>query len=262
MNPIIDALAQHGFVLVPTELHVDDAWAFVEALMGERPRMVERQPIRPMEGGRSFASTRGFTPLHTDSQDYLGEPPGLQVMTCRRPAATGGETILLDGRALLARIEADDAALHRALFETTREHRFYFGDVTAPTVRRDAAGRCVWTHSPIPASDDVALKFAPWLERAAKKHIAVRAGETLIVDNHRMLHGRTAFEGSEREFLRLLAWMPRPTADILAETRLRIVLEMLTGTPPAKLAAREGLAEPELYAWRTKALAAARDALR
>jgi hypothetical protein len=35
------------------------------------------------------------------------------------------------------------------------------------------------------------------------------------------------------------------------------VLELLTGVPPARLAAREGISEAELYVWRSRALAAA-----
>ena len=35
------------------------------------------------------------------------------------------------------------------------------------------------------------------------------------------------------------------------------MLELVTGVPPAKLAAREGISEAELYAWRSRALAAA-----
>jgi hypothetical protein len=82
---------------------------------------------------------------------------------------------------------------------------------------------------------------------------AVRTGETLVVDNHRMLHGREAFDDPTRDFTRLLAWMPADPK----RHRLDVVLELLTGVPPAKLAAREGITEAELYAWRSRALAAA-----
>lgn len=95
----------------------------------------------------------------------------------------------------------------------------------------------------------------------------------LLVDNHRMLHGRTAFTG-EREFVRLLAWLPgslrehprygaRVTRSATArgDARLSAVLELVLGASPARLAAREGITEAELYAWRTKVFAVARAAL-
>jgi hypothetical protein len=108
------------------------------------------------------------------------------------------------------------------------------------------------------------------LEREPVIELAVETGQTLVVDNHRMLHGRTAFAGTDRDFVRVLAWFAEPLAphprhrarpvDDLG--RLAVVLEMLTGVAPARLAAREGVSEAELYAWRNRALAAALAALR
>jgi hypothetical protein len=109
-----------------------------------------------------------------------------------------------------------------------------------------------------------------------------------------MLHGRHGFTGP-REFVRLLAWIQlesppsthraraeavaRATSDRLADApdpvrrrlglvaspepskRLAIVLEMLRGTPPGVLAARERIPEPDLYRMRDAALAAAESSL-
>jgi len=233
-----------------------DPWLAIEQLVQARPAMVELQPIRPRPDGRSFASTSGFTPFHTDSQDYLGVSPDLQVMICRKAAARGGESRLLDGDALLARLARDQPALHHALHTVVRTHRFYFGEVVGPTVAAKQGYARVWTHSPLPPTDDVGLALARELEREPVIEIPVQTGQILLVDNHRMLHGRNAFADDDREFVRLLAWT------YAEERRLRVVLELLAGTPPAKLAAREGITEAELYAWRSRALGAARDALR
>src|SRR4051794_29409997 len=54
------------------EQAVASPFAFAERVLGVAPLLVERQPIRPIEGGRSFASSRADTPLHTDSQMFLG----------------------------------------------------------------------------------------------------------------------------------------------------------------------------------------------
>lgn len=283
-------IEQRGFALLPkgpaSAGAVDatvDPWSLVESLTGERPLVLERQPIRPIESGRSFASTRVFTPLHTDSQDLVGTPPGLQVMFCRRAAPHGGETILLDTWALLGAIERSDPSLYRALFSEVRSIPFYFGTVRSTTVARKG-GALVFTWSPMPPEDAIGRALAAHLERAPVQSIAVATGDTLLVDNHRMLHGRRAFEGNERELTRLLAWMRVPFASpsallSSADTwgprlqsanhdrspavgpRLAVVLEMLTGVPPAKLAAREGVSEATLYGWRTEALSAAERAL-
>jgi hypothetical protein len=250
-----DELAARGYAVVPAPARTtDDAWAYVHELVGERPEMVERQPIRPV-GGRSFASSSAFTPFHTDSQDYRGGSPGLQVMVCRRAARAGGETRLVDGWALIDRIARTDPALHEALTRTPRRHRFYFGDVIAPSVC-ERRGQRAWTHSPMPPGDAIGVALARELDREPVIEVAVATGEVLVVDNHRMLHGRAAFDDRERDFVRFLAWMPARTCRELA-----VVIEMMTGVPPARLAEREGVTEAELYRWRTLAMDAAEAAL-
>ncbi len=262
-------LAARGYAVVPGAREPDEPWAFISDLLGVRPEMAERQPIRPVPGGRSFAGSAVFTPLHTDSQDFLGAPPGIQVMVCRRAAPSGGETRLVDGWALLERLERTDRALFDALLGVPRLHRFYFGDVTRPTVA-ETRGHLVWTHSPMPPADPIGAALARELPLEPVIELAVRTGETLVVDNHRMLHGRAAFDGGERDFVRVLAWLPEPLAchpryraahPPGPPGRLAVVLELLTGVPPARLAAREGVSEAELYEWRNRALEAATAAL-
>ena len=249
----MNGLWQAGYAIVASrDRDAREPWSLVEELVGTRPTMVERQPIRPMTNGRSFASTTVFTPFHTDSQDYRAAPPRLQVMICKHAAATGGETRLLDGAALLGRLQRENPRLYDQLLSVPRLHRFYFGDVTRPTVVVHA-DHIMWTHSPLPPTDAIGEALAVELERERVITLTVKPGEALLVDNHRMLHGREAFDDPQRDFMRLLAWLPGNAK----RERLDIVLELLTGVPPAKLAAREGISEQELYAWRSRALSAA-----
>jgi gamma-butyrobetaine dioxygenase len=157
----------------------------------------------------------------------------------------------------------------------------------------------VFTHSPMASDDDIGRGSAPWLERAPRIELRVETDEVMVVDNHRMLHGRRAFEDPQRRFLRLLVWTGIPAAaperlheavaaahdqlarslegqpsavrdawlggpavtDPEAERRLRIVLELLRGASPGVLARRHGVPEPELYRWRDAVLRAAQEAL-
>ncbi|APR84348.1 Hypothetical protein A7982_09697 [Minicystis rosea] len=296
-------IAAHGFTIVRAdipELAPSEAarapWDFAERLLGERPRMVERQPIKAVPGGRSFASSTGPAPLHTDSQMHAGAPPNLQVMACVRAADRGGEHVLVDGWALLDRIRAGDPDLYRALFDVPRRIPFVFGDVFGPTVAL-RGGFLAITHAPfLPPGDPIAARLAPWIDAAPRSEPITGPGEILIADNHRMLHGRRGFDGGAREYVRLLVWTSTEIAthpdhrahaasiatslathlasaspaarrrlglapSSPAERRLALVLEMLRGYPPGILAARERIPEPELYRMRDAALAAAAAAL-
>src|SRR3954463_12489056 len=86
-------------------------FSFAARLLGVEPLLVERQPIRPVPEGRSFASTRRDTPLHTDSQMFLHMPAAIQVLVCVKAAPRGGESVLVDGARLLDRLEHDDPSL-------------------------------------------------------------------------------------------------------------------------------------------------------
>jgi len=280
-------------------LAVEDAarapWAFAERLLGERPRLVERQPIKAVPGGTSFASNSAPTPLHTDSQMFAGAPPGVQVMACLGAAERGGEHLFVDGWALCAEVRARDAELYRLLFEAPRRIPFVFGDVFGPTVAL-RGGAVAFTHSPMPPRGDrIAERLAPFVDAAPRIAVRTAAGEILVADNHRVLHGRRGFAGGAREHTRLLVWLAAPhdaPPELLArasgvaaatsvrlagappavlrrlglalpstDRRLGVVLEMLRGVPPGVLARREGIPEPELYRMRDAALAAAEAAL-
>lgn len=266
---------------LPPEEAMHSPWVFAEKLLGEAPRMVERQPIKAVPHGRSFASSAGPTPFHTDSQWYAGGPPDLQVMVCITPAEEGGEHLFLDGTKLLDTIRLTSPDFYRQVFEVERRCSFVFGDVIGPIAAMHA-GRFAITHAPfVDPSDALGLHFMSWVDSVSthsQLRFATRKGEVLVADNRRMLHGREAFRG-DREYVRLLVWTKsdRSAPSVhrtmaaghakpvktppLDERRLLIVLAMLRGVPPGVLSAREGIAEPMLYRMRDEALSAASKAL-
>jgi gamma-butyrobetaine dioxygenase len=257
-----------------------DPWAAATALLGERPLLLEKQPIRAVPGGRSFASGSMAAPFHSDSQQCLGVPPHVQVMACRNAASAGGESLYLDTWSVLERIAAEDPDLLGGLFETSRSFPFVFGDLRGTTLSL-RGGSLVFTHTAFPEADDaVAARLWPYLERVPAIEVRALAGDVIVIHNHRMLHGRRAFDDPRREFVRLLVWRHAPylapaawqgrarveggesAADPEARRRLGVVLELLRGVPPGMLSLREGISEPQLYSWRDAALATALRALR
>ena len=174
-----------------------DPWGVTESLFDAPVCMVERQPIRPVPGATSFAAGSGDAPLHTDSQPFDGVPAHVQVMACRAPAARGGASLLVDGFALAEAIAARDPALFSELLSVRRTARFYFGTFVVPTLSI-VGGDLFITHPPVsrdPIGERLSRAMPPPLR------VALREGETLVVDNHRMLHGRRAIGGEGDRYL-------------------------------------------------------------
>ncbi|HWB82373.1 MAG TPA: TauD/TfdA family dioxygenase [Nannocystaceae bacterium] len=260
-------------------------WSMVESLLGMPAVLLEVQPIRAVPGGRSFASSMVDTPLHTDSQQWRARPPELQLTACLRAAEHDGESLLLDGHALLAAIARDDPRLYDALLRVPRCLPFVFGDVLGPTAAL-RGGRCVVTHTPRPRDDDaIAPRLAAAIARSSPEVVRLNAGDVLLLDNHRVLHGRRGFDDPRRELLRVLAWLDTPLgptpswANVAGEVAqtiarelqdespavrrsfgvedrgepdlpTRAVAAMMAGAPPGMLSARLGVPEPQLYLWR------------
>ncbi len=287
---LFERIAARGYDVLPpipgldAEAAARDPWDIAAQILGEAPVMVERQPIKPMPQGKSFASNAAYTPLHTDSQMFGGVSPHVQLMFCAKAAREGGVTLLVDTHRWLESIRQEEPRLFQALFTEVRKIPFVFGDVVGPTVSW-RSGCVVFTHSPKRVEDPVGWKLEAWMQRAPIEQVPVRDGEVLVVDNHRMLHGRTAFSDETRRFTRLLVWrrssftrrndyevLARAQAHLVAgqvrampaektELRRRIVLEMLRGVPPGILAQRYGVREPILYQWRDAAITGMDEAL-
>jgi len=237
--------------------------AFCASLLGVMPWLVEVQPIRPIPGGRSIASTSGFALMHTDSQLCLGIPASLQVLYCAQAAPRGGESLLVDFYALVRSLDERAPELARDVFERDVRQPFYFGEVTGPTLAMRGGSLAV-SHSPM-RTDPVGLALTRFIDEAPTTQIRLRSGQALVASNHRMLHGRTAFDGP-RELVRLLVWLPElvpspqelvPRAKVAAPpvapdvlARFGLVQSLLRGEPPAKLAARSGHTEAQVYSFR------------
>lgn len=152
-------------------------------------------PAKDAFGKALRSASRADFPLHTD-QSFLPAPCRYVLLHCWQAAVRGGETLLANGKQLLARA---DRNLQLALSQY--RFRYAFGESTT-----EAA---IWRFS----AEDIRVDMprdAHWRDAIAA-HLAAHAsplmlaqGDLLIIDNHRWLHGRTAFEG-ERMLKRLRA---------------------------------------------------------
>ncbi|MGH3613502.1 MAG: TauD/TfdA family dioxygenase [Pseudonocardia sp.] len=153
--------------------------------------------------GARDAALAGFTRAalspHTD-RSGIADPPDLLLTTCGREPTSGGEVILVDGRAVhLDLAQNEPAALvalsapRSALFGGADGHlssvfTVAANGVVSVRIRLDALAR----FGPAAAPHIPALRAA--IERQACS-MPVLAGAGYVLDNRRWLHGRRGYEG-------------------------------------------------------------------
>jgi gamma-butyrobetaine dioxygenase len=164
------------------------------------------------------ASDLAYTALpldpHTDNP-YRDPVPGVQLLHCLVNETTGGLSTLVDGFAAAQALKTRDPEAFALLSRTPVRFR-YQDDSTelvasAVPIERDAEGGLVAIHFS-PRLDFVPLRppgelDAYYRARRAFDHLLrspefeirflLAAGELLMMDNRRLLHGRTGFDPAE-----------------------------------------------------------------
>ncbi|MGR4001395.1 MAG: TauD/TfdA family dioxygenase [Alphaproteobacteria bacterium] len=174
----------------------------------------EPQPI-------NLAYTSKALELHTDlpSEEYA---PGVQLLHCRANAVvSGGESLFVDGAAVAEDFRElaprDFALLNETLVPFRQEHEMYDTRARQRVIETDSDGSV----SGITYSQHLADTFDlpqtlldayyPAFRRFGRlmqdsrylMRFRLEAGQCVTFDNHRIAHGRTAFEsGSGRRHLR------------------------------------------------------------
>jgi alpha-ketoglutarate-dependent taurine dioxygenase len=169
--------------------HPDSAPSGVTVLAGTKPTP---------SPGRAGLGRAELVP-HTDGSS-LRHPPPLVMLACGRPAPHGGESLLVDGRALYDGLAAEDPAALLALSHP-RAARFGAAPGHLGGVFEHDKGRVrvrfrlddLVSFSPGAAA---ALPSMLRLLAALTLRLRLDTGQGYILRNDRWLHGRTAFSGS------------------------------------------------------------------
>ncbi|HJK93545.1 MAG TPA: TauD/TfdA family dioxygenase [Polyangiaceae bacterium LLY-WYZ-15_(1-7)] len=176
------ALERDGFVVL------DAPDGLTELDLG---RCLHVQEVRVRPTSRSLVCSRRALGPHTDHHAARWV-----VLRCIEPAARGGRSLLIDGGAVVAELPRDmREALRRVVL---REHDvFGTGTTQHPLLGPDdELYYSYWLAGSLAGLERAAFDaFAARIRRAPRVERTLRRGQTLVVDNHRMLHGRTAFSG-------------------------------------------------------------------
>lgn len=245
---MLEALHHNGFVIVSgVPAHVE----------GMRPLIDRIGPLRHTNWGgiadvKSVADAydltmtqRGLEP-HTDNP-YRDPIPGYIWLHCLTNAAEGGDSTLADGFMAARLLRQRDPSAYACLTQVTPSFRYRDADTylesEGPLIELNSRGEPVRVRysnrtEDIPALPAEELETYYAARRAFYRlitgeeltlHLKLDPGQMLIIDNYRLLHGRSAFQlaGGVRH-------MRQGYVDRDSTASRRRVLHQRLATPQAK----------------------------
>ena len=158
---------------------------------------------------------------HIDDAFYYS-PPGIDVFHCLTNTYEGGLSIYVDGFAIADSIQADEPDAYEALTTLPVSHiRRHPGEIDlrsrGPLISIDETGRpCGIRYfdralAPLDVDPhdidrlyDAIRQFNQRMVSADfVASIRIQTGDAVLIDNHRVMHGRTAFDPSAGRHIRL-----------------------------------------------------------
>ncbi len=212
----LDAFFRHGYVVLRNTPAVEGTVRRVADrlgyLVGQNFGWVF--DVRAEPSPTDLAYTAIELLAHTD-EPYRRPAPGIQMLHCIHNEAPGGDSTLVDGLAAAEAIAAEHPAWHAALVETEVVWRYDMGIDTVVNrghvLEYDRFGRYrqirynTKIDEPVvrPGLDlDAFYAARRWLsawlnDPAHQVTFRLEPGDIMFMDNHRALHGRTAFDASQ-----------------------------------------------------------------
>jgi alpha-ketoglutarate-dependent taurine dioxygenase len=191
---------------------------------GQTVRTVRYRGVAIGEGATGrYSDSREGGQLHTDGPHRVGQPPDLFALLCVRQSTLGGALVLVEAGRVVAALDPDTVeVLRRSFLFDQREE----GAEPVPrrVLRASEDGHWQFTylrqyieaghhHHNAPALtliERAALdQLDAVLDRLAEqddghRRIRLQPGQMVIVDNRRLLHGRTAFADGRADHGRLV----------------------------------------------------------
>ncbi|QFS81378.1 TauD/TfdA family dioxygenase [Roseivivax sp. THAF197b] len=159
----------------------------------------------------NLAYTADALPLHTDltNQDL---PPGYQFLHCLANEAEGGGSVFCDGIAVANALYAEDPAAFETLARVSVPFRFHDGETDIRSrkcvisLAEDGTASEICFNAHLADLLDLPPEEMPDYYRAYRRFmqlcrdparavtLKLQAGEMVVFDNRRILHGREAFD--------------------------------------------------------------------
>jgi hypothetical protein len=165
-------------------------------------------PVRPRSTAQdaTFSMRSGSAALHTDAA-YRIDPEPYVALFCVRPARDGGLSSVLSEADVAAGLSREHAADLRRPIWQWRPPAVFGGVVTDPRPVLQNGGRIRWRFDTLELTAETrtpAMLFHTYLaDHSSTRRFMLPADSVLFLDNHRVLHGRSAFTDPQRLLLRV-----------------------------------------------------------
>jgi gamma-butyrobetaine dioxygenase len=216
----LHAIATYGVALLRDVPAVPGEVTRVAALFGyvRETNYGRLFDVRSVLSPNNLAYTGLGLSCHTDNP-YRDPVPTLQLLHCLASSAEGGDSVVVDGFEVAAHLRAVAPAHFDLLARVPVPFRFSDAEADLATeqpvltldVRGDVAAVRLNNRSKAPLRIDPALvedwyaayrAFARMIEDPAWQiRFKLEPGDLFVVDNRRVLHGRTAFAGTGQRHL-------------------------------------------------------------
>ncbi|MCB9763740.1 MAG: TauD/TfdA family dioxygenase [Alphaproteobacteria bacterium] len=185
------------------------------ALQDRLGHVIHIEQVRSDATGPALVSSQHSLSPHTDHH-----AAHFVLWRCLEQAEWGGDSLVVDGLALVAALPAH----HREALRGIRlvEHNIFEGDVDEHpmlTTSPDGGERLYYSYwladETLAGAARAAFDmFSNALEVVPVHRVRLRPGDLLVVNNHRMLHGRTRIGGNRTRHLVRYWLAPQPHAKV------------------------------------------------
>jgi hypothetical protein len=202
---LVAELAAHGLVLLDDVTSADHLLRLAHSIATIVPhRDSDASGLTTIAdiGGQVRSGFAGFSACalnpHTDRSGIVN-PPALLMMTCKQPASTGGECVVVDGKAVYDNLAEYHPKAAKAL--SAPQSTLFGGAAGCLSSVFSTTGNRIAIRLRL---DDLAqfspeaTRWLPVLRAAINRHATMfrlNTGQGYILDNHRWLHGRRALTG-------------------------------------------------------------------